>query len=181
MKLRIVSGELGRRIVMLPDSIACFRPTTERARQAIAESIKERIPGATVADVCAGSGIVGLEFISRGAQSADFVESNRQNANALTANCRLLNVSDRCTVIARDVRVFLRHFPRMYDIIFYDPPYDDPALAALVAHLVPALAPNGILIHERRSSAAPAGPIAGFVMAQTREYGDTAMDIWKRG
>jgi 16S rRNA (guanine966-N2)-methyltransferase len=179
MRLRIVSGDLGGRIIQIGGDAQWFRPTVERCRQAVAETIKQSIPGALVVDLCAGSGAFGFEMLSRGATAAHFVEVDRQRAMEITKHARLFRVEDRCTVHAADVSKFLRRCTDHFDIAFYDPPYDDDALASLVPSILPILTDAGTLLYERSSSRAPAVPHEG-ILAQTRVYGDTSVDFLRR-
>jgi len=177
MHLRIISGRLGGRLLHLKDGgWACFRPTAQRVREAVSESIKARIAGARVADLCAGSGAFGFEMLSRGAQSVDFVEKDRARAQALQTNARLLGVDTCCTVHCIDIRRFLlspRH--QRYNIVFYDPPYDDEALAQNVPDIVKLCAGDGVVIFEHakgRGAPEVLRALEGCAVS-SRIYGDT--------
>jgi 16S rRNA (guanine966-N2)-methyltransferase len=182
MKLRIVSGFLGRRYITIPKQARNFRPTLEKNRSAIADSIQARIGGASVADMCSGSGAFGFEMLSRGAAHADFVEIDRERSQALRDNARLLGVEPLCGIFTTDIRTFLKKCSAKYDIVFFDPPYDDTAMAHLVPSLTHLLSANGILISERRKQATPdsaAGPMTP-AKYRSRTYGDTVFDMFIR-
>jgi|WetSurMetagenome_2_1015567.scaffolds.fasta_scaffold00077_51 16S rRNA (guanine966-N2)-methyltransferase len=178
MKLRIVAGTLGRRMIAVEKRAQGFRPTQERVRQAVAETLKPRIPGARAADLCAGSGAMGIELVSRGAASVDFVENDRARALCIERHCAAFGIGERCRIAVRNVASFLDARDAPYDIIFYDPPYGDAALAALVPNLCALLSSGGVLVYERDRSAAPAAR-AGFE-TRTRGYGDTEVDFVTR-
>lgn len=186
MKLRIIAGVLGRRMITVERSAQEFRPTQERIRQAAAETLKPRIPGARAADLCAGSGAFGIELVSRGAASVDFVEDNPARARSILKQCEAFGIGRQCSVVTRDVRGFDACAGRAgnggYDIVFYDPPYNEPALAALVPALCGLLAPGGVLVYERAKSGTPQGELLGGsgYDVETRTYGDTAVEFIKK-
>ena len=128
MKLRIVSGTLRGRYLTLSDTWAKFRPTQERVRQSVMEIIKDRIPGAMAADLCAGSGAFGFELLSRGALSVDFVERDRKCGMKILEHAGALHCDGQCRTSIEDVRRFITRSRGGYDIIFYDPPYEDRSL-----------------------------------------------------
>jgi 16S rRNA (guanine966-N2)-methyltransferase len=184
MKLRIVAGALGGRYITVDKNARAsdFRPTQQRVRQAVSETIKMRIPGATVVDLCAGSGAFGFEMASRGAATVHFVESDRDRARCITKHIDLFGLQKACRVVPADVRTFVRSAREAYDIVFYDPAYGDAGLAALAGSLTALVSENGILIYERDISAVPpphAFDHAGFVR-ETRTYGDTAVEFVTR-
>jgi 16S rRNA (guanine966-N2)-methyltransferase len=182
MRLRIVAGSFGRRFITVAKQAQDFRPTQERVRQAVAETIKMRIPGASVVDLCAGSGAFGFEMLSRGAASAHFVEHDRGRAGCIARHAELFRVSDMITVFQTDVQKFVQSSVssnRTYDIVFYDPPYGDAGLAACAGTLLRLVSGKGVLIYERDISEVPppdAFPKAGYSL-ETREYGDTAVEF----
>ena len=106
MKLRIISGELKGRYVVVGEGIG-IRPTQERVRESVAEILKRRARGAAVADLCAGSGAFGFEMASRGASSVDFVEVDKLAAVKIRENADALGVADRVRVVRDDVRKFV--------------------------------------------------------------------------
>lgn len=148
-KLRIVSGALKGRYVTVENG-ADFRPTQECVRESAAEIVKRKILGAAAVDLCAGSGAFGFEMVSRGAASVDFVEIDGRLADIIAGNARRFGVDGKTKVIRDDVTRFIASAAKRYDIIFYDPPYDDPKLQALIPELLKLLAEKGILIYERR-------------------------------
>jgi 16S rRNA (guanine966-N2)-methyltransferase len=182
MKLRIISGTLSRRYITIDKSAQRFRPTQERVRQAVAETLQTRIPDAKAADFCAGSGAFGIELLSRGARHVDFVESDRLRGNSIERHCEAFGVGERSRVITQDIGRFLNASPGVYDIIFYDPPYEDAALAALVPALTSHLSKGGVLVYERGKKGVPQGDKvspAEFNF-EVRSYGDTAVEYITR-
>jgi 16S rRNA (guanine966-N2)-methyltransferase len=129
-----------------------------------------RLEGARVLDLFAGSGALGLEALSRGADSVVFVERARGALAALRANIEVLGAHSRCTVVERDVFRYLGSLEERFDIALADPPYAKGAATRLVqAFLARPFARELWLEHPvREQLPLPEG-------ARTRRYGDTAL------
>jgi 16S rRNA (guanine966-N2)-methyltransferase len=165
--MRIVAGEFGGRRLAVPKD-ARVRPTADRVREAWMSILGAALPGARVLDLYAGSGALGLEALSRGAASADFVELSAASLRALDANIRALGVDGRATVHRGDaLRYAERLPPAAFDVAVADPPYTRDDAARLVA-LFRRTPFARILSVEHRSDQ----PIGGD---ETRSYGDTAL------
>ena len=149
MKLRIISGLLKGRYVSIPENGGDFRPTLERIRESVAEILKPHVEDAVAADVCAGSGAFGFELISRGASRVDFIEKDYKRSALIEKNALNFNVADRCRVIRCDAGVFTRDGQVSYDLIFFDPPYNNSDLHCLLGDIFRLLSPDGILVYQR--------------------------------
>jgi 16S rRNA (guanine966-N2)-methyltransferase len=130
--MRIVAGRFaGRHLTSPPDRRV--RPTAEAVRDAWLELLTDELPGARVLDLFAGTGALGLEALSRGARSADFVETRPSSLHALRANVAALRVRERCRVFKHDALPFAGALePASYDVAFADPPYESRMLDRLV-------------------------------------------------
>lgn len=180
---RIVAGTAGGRTLRVPPRGT--RPTSERVREALFSHLDHAgvLDGAAVLDLYAGSGALGLEAVSRGARHAVLVESAREAARACRDNAAALGLADRVRVLPVRVEVALARLagedgPGPFRLVLLDPPYDvaEPALAAVLAGLVPPLvAPGAVVVVERaRRSPEPAWP-EGLAAGASRAYGDTAL------
>jgi 16S rRNA (guanine966-N2)-methyltransferase len=130
--------------------------------------LAERLPGSRVLDLFAGTGALGLEALSRGAQSADFVERDPRVLAVLTRNIALLGLESRSRVVRADAHRFVAGLvPAAYDVALADPPYAGDHAARLVAafRATPFAA---VLAVEHPAAVAIAGD-------ETRRYGDTAI------
>ena len=179
--MRIISGKAGRLAIKVPSAVA--RPTTDFVRQAIFSILGEKVDGARVLDLFAGSGAIGLEALSRGAAGCVFVDQHRQAANVITENLAKSRLEGG-RVVRADVTAFLRNDIGSYDLIFADPPYAkcaadfDHVRALLEGGLVqPRLAPDGWLITEAPSGKPP-GHAAGWKLLDHREYGGSAILLY---
>ncbi|HUK22337.1 MAG TPA: 16S rRNA (guanine(966)-N(2))-methyltransferase RsmD [Gemmatimonadales bacterium] len=165
--LRIIAGEFKGRRIKTPagDKV---RPTADRVREAWFSILQRSIRGARVLDLYAGSGALGLEALSRGATTAEFVEVHRQSLTALKANIKSLGVEDRTTITRRDALKFAEQLhPGQYDVAFADPPYASEQAALLVAMF--RMSPFARIFSIEHPAEQP---IPGD---DTRRYGDTAV------
>jgi 16S rRNA (guanine966-N2)-methyltransferase len=121
--VRIVGGKFAGRDLASPNDFR-VRPTAEHVRAALLDALASDLPGARVLDLFAGTGALGLEAISRGARTADFVEFRPASLHALKANVTALKLRERTRVFRKDAMVFMNGIePGTYDIAFADPPY----------------------------------------------------------
>lgn len=122
--LRIVGGKFGGRDLTSPADFR-VRPTAEHVRAATLDALAPELPNARVLDLFAGTGALGLEAISRGAKSADFVEFRPASLHALRANIAALRVREKTRVFKRDAVQFAAALDAgAYDLVFVDPPYE---------------------------------------------------------
>lgn len=175
---RIIAGSAGGRRLMTPPGSGT-RPTSDRVREAVFGRLEhlDAIPGSHVVDLYAGSGALGLEAVSRGADSALLVESDRKAAATIDKNIRhlgLTGVQVRASTVEAVVGALLSP---PADLVFIDPPYavGDEVLAGVLASLAErgSLAVDAVLVVERSSrSAEPVWP-AGVELIGPRRYGET--------
>lgn len=119
--MKITSGEYKYRNIEIPHGI---RPTTEKVREAIFSMVREWIPGSVITDLFAGSGAMGLEALSRGADKCFFCELNRQNYRILMSNIANCKAQEKATVYNCDFRSALGRIHEKIDVVIMDPPYD---------------------------------------------------------
>lgn len=132
--MRVVAGEFRGRTLQAPPGTST-RPTTDKVREAVFNALESMnvVDGALVADLYAGTGALGIEALSRGAERVTFVETDRAALRALKENIAVLGIRDRSQVVASPVRGVATSLD--VDLVFADPPYDfdqwDELLAAL--------------------------------------------------
>ena len=121
--MRIVAGKFAGRDLTSPNDFR-VRPTAEHVRAELLDLLRGDLPNARVLDLFAGTGALGLEAISRGALSADFVETRPSSLHALRANIATFRLLDRTRIFKRDALPFAAALvSNSYDIAFVDPPY----------------------------------------------------------
>jgi 16S rRNA (guanine966-N2)-methyltransferase len=177
---RIIAGFAGSLTLAVPP--AGTRPTADRVREAIFSALEARdaVAGARVLDLFAGSGALGLEAASRGAAEVTLVDRVKTAAALCRRNADLVlrqapsGAKPRITVSAQTVQSYLASAVGEWDLVFLDPPYDDPVEQALEA-LVPHLAADAVVVLERAArTPAPELP-RGLALERRKDYGDTAV------
>ena len=149
------------------------RPTTDKVRQAVFNSLASMgvLEGAVVADLFAGSGALGIEAVSRGAEKCVFVERDRAALIALRENIATLGIEDRCTVHGTDVLAWVPAM-RNVDVAFIDPPYAFEAWPALLK-----LVDVGLVVAEADD---PVDAPDGWSQLRARRYGRTWVTLLER-
>lgn len=132
-RIRIIGGSLRNSRLQVPE-LPGLRPTAERVRETLFNWLAPVIAGARCLDLCAGTGALGIEALSRGAASVQFVERDARAAQALRDNLRRLKVSVG-QVAAVEAGLFLQGAPQPHDVVFIDPPFALELWAALARQL----------------------------------------------
>lgn len=176
MRLRIVAGSLGGRFIEAPPDRGT-RPTAERVREAWFSALGDRVRDASAADLFAGSGALGIEALSRGARSVDFVESDRRSAEVLRENLCRLGLVERATLHRCDVFRFLGRDEAggaRYDLALADPPYGGSS-ARRLAETFRSLRFARLLCLEHAPGALEGPEGIEEEIVWSRRYGDTAL------
>jgi len=169
--MRVVAGSLGGRKLVAPDGYTT-RPTTDRVREALFNALGSLgvIDGALVADLFAGSGAVGIEALSRGAERCTFVENDRAALRALDANIETLGLGGQTRVMRSDAVSAAAAIDA--DVVFADPPYDFDRWADLLA----AVRADFVVAEAGDPVDAP----AGWEQTRSRRYGRTWVTFLER-
>lgn len=122
-KVRIIGGTHKRRFIEF-SLVNGLRPTPDRLRETIFNWLLPYLDGASVLDMCAGSGVLGLESLSRGARHAVLIEPNKKQFHTLTKSTQDLLLSEKTTLVNQKAEVAINKLTiAPFDIIFIDPPY----------------------------------------------------------
>jgi 16S rRNA (guanine966-N2)-methyltransferase len=169
--VRIVGGKFaGRDLMSPPDSRV--RPTAERVRAALLDLLGADLEDARVLDLFAGTGALGLEALSRGARTADFVEFRPSSLHALKANVAALRLRDRTRIFKRDALPFAGALAAdSYDIAFVDPPYGSRMLDRVIDTWRERRFSRVLAAEHARTHELPKG-------TQRLVYDDTAITIY---
>ena len=151
------------------------RPTSDRVREN-AFNLIGPVDDASVLDLFAGSGALGLEALSRGAASCVFVESDRDACRVVNANLDRLGL--RASVLCRDVFSALAGERGTFDLVLCDPPYDSAALDRIAPHLPRLLAPDGLLVYESSGREDPPS-VPGLEVRTSRKYGSARLTLFE--
>src|SRR4051812_5897715 len=171
-EMRIVAGTFGGRDLVSPAD-SRVRPTAERIRAALLDLLHADIRNARILDLFAGTGALGLEAISRGAASADFVEFRPSSLHALRANVAALRVRDRTRIFKRDALPFAGALSaNSYDIAFADPPYESRMLDRVIDTWYAGRFVRVLAVEHARTHELPRGTLQ-------RTFDDTAITIYR--
>jgi 16S rRNA (guanine966-N2)-methyltransferase len=181
---RVIAGEAGGRRLAVPDG-RDTRPTSDRAREglfATVSSILGPLAGARVLDLYAGSGAVGLEALSRGAEHVLLVEHGARATRVIRQNIEAIGLPGAVVMADRVERLLARGpgpAAGRYDIVFADPPYAmaDDDVSAMLDLLADGawLAPGALVIMERATRSGPVRWPDGFVPDRARKYGEATL------
>jgi 16S rRNA (guanine966-N2)-methyltransferase len=171
--VRVVAGtHRGRRLTAPPGRST--RPTSDRVREALFSILGDAVEGATVLDLFAGSGALGIEALSRGASEATFVDSDGPAADAIRRNLAELGLHGR--VHRRDAFAWLDAAHPPYDLVFADPPYSSAGrTAGRLSELLPPLLRETSLTVTESDKRDPL--ILTMPLVDERTYGDTRIAI----
>ena len=176
--MRVIAGSLKGRRLKTP-AWDGLRPTSDKLRETLFNILAPRVAGARVLDGFAGTGAIGIEALSRGAAHATFIERDRRAQALIAENLAHCGVANDAYVIIRASvgRALADLHAASFDIMIFDPPYDEQVDAVLAA-AAERLAPGGVLVleHARRR---PSPECAGAV-PRTREVtsGDSALALY---
>ena len=171
--MRIIAGSRKGHRIEAPKGRAT-RPTGDRVREA-AFNLIGPVDGASVLDLYAGSGAMGLEALSRGADSVIFVESDLGACKAIERNLGKLGLAG-ATVLGRDVLRVLATERRQYDLVLLDAPYEMTDYSALARYLPSVLAPDGLLVVETAARIEPEIPLT---RRTSRRYGSARLTLFE--
>ena len=177
--MRIIAGAYkGRRLESAPGQQV--RPTTDRVKEALFSMIEGHLSGARVIDLFAGSGSLGLEALSRGAERCWFCDLSPDSIRVLLKNVAHCGAGNKAEILKRDFRAFLMGFAGKADLIFLDPPYGenlwDEAMRLISSREI--LEEGGILVLEHPRSMDFPLDYFGYTKIKERRYGTVVLSIF---
>jgi len=183
--MRIVAGEFRGRRLHSPKT-RDIRPTSDRVREAVFSMIAARLPGASVLDLFAGTGALGLEALSRGAVKAVFVDESSDAIRLIWKNIESCGVQDRVEVVQGQVDRVLRRFASKgygsdpFHVAFLDPPYGLGYVEKTIGLLTELVSPSGLVVAEHHRKDVFTGWPKDWHLLDQRNYGDTLISFFGR-
>lgn len=177
--MRIIAGTLKGRTLASPTWDG-LRPTSDRLRETLFNVLGPSVEGARVLDVCAGTGAIALEALSRGATTVTCLEADPRAIALIRANAARCGVENRCIIVRGDAPAALTA-PALggpFDLVVLDPPYAAPWIDAAVAAAARLLAPGARLVLEHAAKR-PAPEAVGLRLERTRRAGDSALSTYR--
>ncbi len=182
--MRVIAGHYRGRNLRSPPSMQ-VRPTSDRLRETLFNILAPRIEGSRFLDLCAGSGAVGIEALSRGAAHVTFVDRSRKMCGLVESNLDLCGVpEDETEVVMSEAAEFLRRAATRgeskWDIVFFDPPYANdyiPALAVFGTGTI--LEDEGVLVVEHHHKNELKDAIGEIRRWRILKQGDSALSFYE--
>lgn len=180
--MRVIGGIYRGRRLRTIEGLA-VRPTSDRLRETLFNILTPVIAGSRLLDLCAGSGAVGIEALSRRAEHATFVEISRRACSVIEDNIRSLDIKNEATIINREAISALKWMTaedKQFDIIFFDPPYASD-LYEKVMKIVGSgdlLAEGGIMVVEYRAKTPPQSQYGKLQIYRQVKHGDSSLGFY---
>lgn len=157
------------------------RPTSDRLRETLFNVIAGRVPDARFLDLCAGSGAVGIEALSRGAAHATFVDRSRRSCQLIESNLDLCRVpEEQRDIYCSEVSEFVRQWDAVrWDLVFFDPPYKTDYFRILeLLGSGKILEPGGLLVAEHHHKTELPETIGSLSRTRVLKQGDSSLSFY---
>ncbi|MFL0195952.1 16S rRNA (guanine(966)-N(2))-methyltransferase RsmD [Clostridium sp. WILCCON 0269] len=182
--MRVIGGLARGRKLMSPDGYGTTRPTLDRVKESMFNIIQNRIYGACVLDIFAGTGSLGLEAVSRGAKKCYLVDKDKDTFFFLKKNVENLGFSEMCETINVDSHKFLKEIvgkKEIFDIIFIDPPYKKDMIPPIIeiVESEKLLREGGIIVTKIDTSEKMYDGKDSIILSDYRKYGNTTVCFYK--
>ena len=179
--MRIIAGEFKGRKLETPPNYE-IRPTTEMVKEALFSILINDIYGSTFLDLFSGTGAVGIEACSRGAEKVFLVDKSRESISIIKKNINKIGCQDRVTVLASDYKLALDRIKTDVDIVFADPPYDEGYNLEILESLSErdVLSDNGIVIIEHSKRADLPDEFGIFERYKYKKYGKKCLSFFRK-
>lgn len=179
--MRVITGKARGVALKTPDGLAT-RPTADRVKEALFSVINFEIPGTSVLDLFGGTGQLGIEALSRGANSAVFVDASDAACKLIKENLRRTKMESQGKVVRSDYLAYLRGCNTKFDIIFLDPPYAEVFLENALNCIteIDILQTGGIIVAERPLEKPILPDFDGYSRSKDYKYGKTLVTLYRK-
>lgn len=178
--MRIIAGEFKGKKIAAPSGVA-VRPTFDKVKEALFSIIMDDIYDATVLDLFAGSGNLGLEALSRGARKVYFCDKSGESLKYIKQNISNCKMEEYSVVLAGDFKTCINSLREKVDVIFLDPPYSENLMEQAMEAIAEAdlLNDYGIICCETGKHDEMPEDISGFEMFKEKKYGNTMLKFYR--
>ena len=177
--MRIISGKYRGKNLKEFD-LTTTKPTTDRVKESIFNIIQFDVPEAKVIDLFAGSGQLGIEALSRGADSCVFVDASSKSISVVEENLKITNFREKAKTVRSDALGYLDRVIEKYDIALLDPPYKAGLMEDAIERIAPHINENGVIVCETGSEEFLPENIEGFT-SKRYKYGKIALTVYRKG
>lgn len=178
--MRVIAGTARGKVLKALPGQDVTRPTIDRVKEAMFSSVQFLVPGARVLDLFAGSGQLGIEALSRGATTCDFVDASPQAFAIVRENCRAARVEMKSKLHNCDAFAFLSTARGPFDLVLLDPPYGHGTLAKVLPGLSRVVAPGGVVLCESEREADLPETAGELVRARQYAYGKVLVTRYEK-
>ena len=179
--MRVISGSARGMKLETVTGNSLVRPTAERIKEAVFSSIQFDIEGRRILDLFAGSGQMGIEALSRGAESAVFVDSSDVSLSVVKKNLNKTKLSDKAKTVRSDYYSFISRCNETFDIVFLDPPYYEDILEKSLQSVSKIMSDFGIIICEHPKELRLDDNVNDFSVYRRYDYGKISITVYKKG
>ena len=173
--MRVISGTArGTKLAALSGE-AVTRPTVDRVKEGLFSAVQFLLPGARVLDLCAGSGQLGIEALSRGAARCVFIDADKNACAVIRQNLKAAGLFEKASVAETGAETFLAGCRDEFDLVLLDPPYGKETVPALLPALVHIVAPGGTVMAETEYGALLPAACGALVLKKQYKYGNVAL------
>ena len=176
-KMRVITGTARGRKLTTPGG-QDVRPTTDQVKESVFSVIQFSIEGRTFLDAFAGSGQMGIEALSRGAEKAVFVDRDPKALQAVRQNLAVTKLTEKADVMATDTLSFLERTRQRFDIAFLDPPYQTGILQRALEKLPAVMNDSGIILCEHPAEEVLPEMIGDFAVKKHYRYGKIMITVY---
>lgn len=177
--MRVITGSARGARLEAPEGMD-VRPTTDKVKESIFNIIQFDVPDARVLDLFAGSGQLGIEALSRGAESAVFVDNSERSLKFVRGNLTKTRLQDRAVVRKAEARQFLSMTRDSFDIALLDPPYRKQIVNTVLPLLEPKMSDDGLIVCETASEEELPAELERFAIAKEYRYGKIKLTVYRR-
>lgn len=177
--MRVITGSARGRRLNTPQGLD-VRPTVDRVKEGIFSAIQFDIEGRRVLDLFAGSGQLGIEALSRGAEHCTFVDNSKQSVNCIKSNISACGFDDKSTVVAADSVSFISTCRDTFDIAFLDPPYRSGLYEKVMPPLVSHMSEYGVIFCEHAPVVELPESVGNFSVVRTYRYGKVIVTAYRK-
>lgn len=179
--MRVITGKARGVVLKTPEGLNT-RPTSDRVKEALFSVINFDIPGMDVLDLFGGTGQLGIEALSRGANRAVFVDAGEDACKLIRENLRRTKLENQATVVRSDYLSYLKTCRDKFGIIFLDPPYAEVFLENSLNFIteIDILQSGGIIVAERPLGKELSLDYPGYTRSRDYKYGKTLITLYRK-
>lgn len=177
--MRVITGSARGRKLKTLDGEDVVRPTTDRVKEAMFSIVQFDVPNAKVLDLFAGSGQLGIEALSRGAQNAVFIDKNNDAYETVKENLKATGLFQKATVLNADSLSYIKNSKLKFDLIFLDPPYHNNIIDSVLPDAVRCCDDGGTIICETQFDEDLPDEAGEFIKFKEYKYSKIKLTTYK--